>query len=56
MIMEKVRAFSGHFQLQEYMMKQKHENKRVPFEFIIDILKWLLELNLLKLGIKKPAS
>jgi len=40
------------------MMKQKTENdkKRVPFEFIIDILKWLLELNLLKLGVKKPAS
>lgn len=38
------------------MKQTENDKKRVPFEFIIDILKWLLELNLLKLGIKKPAS
>lgn len=32
---------------------QSHK-KRVPFEFIVDILKWLLEINFHQYGKKKP--
>lgn len=31
------------------------KNKKVPFEFIVDILKWLLEINFHKYGGKKPS-
>jgi len=35
--------------------KNQDDGKRVPFEFIIDIFKWLLEINFQKYGIKKPT-
>jgi hypothetical protein len=35
--------------------KDQKDNKRVPFEFVTDILKWLLEINFLKYGVKKPS-
>jgi len=31
------------------------KDKKVPFEFIVDILKWLLEINFHKYGKKKPS-
>lgn len=34
--------------------KEEDKNKRDPFEFIVDILKWLLEINFHKYGTKKP--
>ncbi len=35
--------------------KDVNKDKRVPFEFIIDIFKWLLEFNFHKYGVKKPS-
>lgn len=35
--------------------KENDSAKKVPFEFIVDILKWLLEINFLKYGEKKPT-
>ncbi len=38
------------------MVKDKQSGeKRVPFEFIIDILKFLLEINFHRYGRKKPS-
>jgi len=34
---------------------EANKEKKVPFEFIIDIFKWLLEINFHKYGVKKPS-
>ncbi len=41
----------------ETSMAQKDDSKekKVPFEFIVDILKWLLEINFHKYGVKKQS-